>query len=168
MKVLHNCTESASQEDAIAVLESFIERLRGGKLRLESWDGFEKELHEIIIAAERELLAEGLSQFDVDLPLIQVEGMCYRRVMRSETNYTSAAGAVRVKRSLYSSREAGARTLCPLEMRAGIIGGHWTPLAAKQAAWAVSHMTPQEAEDLFHQLGHMEPSKSSLIGCRSC
>jgi hypothetical protein len=52
--------------------------------------------------------------------------------------------------------------LCPLELRAGIIEGAWTPLAAKQATWVVAHLTPQEGEELFDLLGNMTPSKSTL------
>ena len=40
--------------------------------------------------------------------------------------------------------------------------GRWTPLAAKQAIWAVAHLTPQESEDLFRTMGGMKPSKSTL------
>jgi len=49
-----------------------------------------------------------------------------------------------------------------LELRAGIVEGRWTPLAARQAAFVVTHLTPQEGEDLFRELGNMTPSKSSL------
>jgi hypothetical protein len=49
-----------------------------------------------------------------------------------------------------------------LELRAGIIEGAWTPLAAKQATWVVAHLTPQEGEELFDLLGNMTPSKSTL------
>ena len=40
--------------------------------------------------------------------------------------------------------------------------GRWTPLAARQAAFVVAHLTPQEGEDLFRVLVNMVPSKSSL------
>jgi hypothetical protein len=50
-----------------------------------------------------------------------------------------------------------------LELNAGIIEGYWTPLAAKQAGWAVAHLTPKESEDLFEMLGNMTPSKNSWI-----
>jgi hypothetical protein len=56
----------------------------------------------------------------------------------------------------------GERTLCPLELQAGIVEGRWTPLAARQTAFVVAHLTPQEGEDLFRELGNMTPSKSSL------
>jgi hypothetical protein len=52
--------------------------------------------------------------------------------------------------------------VCPLELRAGIIEGAWTPLAAKQATWVVAHLTPKEGEELFDLLGNMTPSKSTL------
>jgi hypothetical protein len=65
-------------------------------------------------------------------------------------------------RSLYSTRQDGERAVAALDVRAGVIGGFWTPLAAKQATWVVAHLTPKEGEDLFARLGGMQPSKSSL------
>jgi hypothetical protein len=67
-----------------------------------------------------------------------------------------------VERTLYRQRHTGERALCPLELRAGIIAGYWTPLAAQQATWVVAHLTPQEGEELFTLLGNMTPSKSHL------
>jgi hypothetical protein len=49
-----------------------------------------------------------------------------------------------------------------MELRAGIIEGRWTPMAARQATWVVAHLTPQEGEELFGMMGGMAPSKSSL------
>jgi len=68
---------------------------------------------------------------------------------------------VRVERSLYRPSQGG-HTVCPLELRAGIIEGSWTPLAAKQATWVVAHLTPKEGEELFALLGNMQPSISTL------
>jgi hypothetical protein len=82
----------------------------------------------------------------VDLPAVTIEGELYRRVVRCEETYTSAAGPVRVMRSLYRRLGEGERTLCPLELRAGIVEGRWTPLAARQATFVVAHLTPQEGE----------------------
>ncbi len=84
--------------------------------------------------------------------MILVEGVAHRRVVRCEETYFGAAGPVRVMRSLYSIRQDGERAVCPLELRGGIIEGRWTPLAARQAAWGVAHLTPKEGEDLFAML----------------
>lgn len=102
-----------------------------------------------------------MARFDRDVPRIEINGERYDRVLRCETTYTSAAGPVRVERSL-DRHPSGGRAICPLELQAGIIEGSWTPLAAKQASWAVAHLTPQESEELFAMLGNMAPSKSTL------
>ncbi len=51
---------------------------------------------------------------------------------------------------------------CPLELRAGIVEGFWTPRAAKLAALSVSDMTSYRSEHFFRELGMMAPSRSSL------
>ena len=49
-----------------------------------------------------------------------------------------------------------------LELRAGIIGGPWTPMAARQASVLVAHLTPRESAAVLDELGSMKPSVSSL------
>ncbi len=129
----------------------------------ESFESFEDRVHKQLQDVERELLAEDLAASDVDVPGIMVEGTAYRRVLRAEETYMTAAGPVRVERTLYKDRSDEAeRAIVPMELKAGIVGGFWTPTAARQDAWVVSQMTPQTAEELFTRLGHMSPSKSSL------
>jgi hypothetical protein len=112
---------------------------------------------------ERELLAEDLARADIDVPGLVVEGRAYRRVLRGEETYMTAAGAVRVERTLYKDRSGEAeRAIVPTEMAAGIVAGFWTPMAARKAAWVVAQMTPQTAEELFARVGNMAPSKGSL------
>jgi hypothetical protein len=52
--------------------------------------------------------------------------------------------------------------VCPVEVRAPIVEGFWTPTAAEQAALLIAHVPPPVAENIFGQLGMMKPSKSSL------
>ena len=40
---------------------------------------FERELHEYVVAAEREVLAEELARLDVDLPAVTIEVRCTGR-----------------------------------------------------------------------------------------
>jgi hypothetical protein len=49
-----------------------------------------------------------------------------------------------------------------LELRAGIVAGYWTPLAARHASLLTAHLTPQECADALRELGNMSPSKRSL------
>ena len=112
---------------------------------------------------ERELLGEDLARGDVDGEAVVIAGTAYRRVLRGEETYMTAAGPVRVERALYKDRtDEGERAVVPMELNAGIVGGFWTPMAARQAAWVVSQMTPQIAEEMFARIGNMAPSKSSL------
>jgi hypothetical protein len=161
MSALQSHELLSSESHAMDQLHAFLRRRRAASAPVEDFDRFEQELHRLFVAAEREALGHELARFDLDVPQVEVEGKRYDRVLRCETTYNSAAGPVRVERSLYRSSQGG-RALCPLELRTGIIEGYWTPLAAKQAIWAVAHLTPQESAELFDLLGNMTPSKSTL------
>ena len=126
----------------------------------EGFEGFEREAHELFAEAEREVLGEALERLDVDLAHVEIEGQRHHLVLDSAHRYTTAVGVVHVRRTLY--RCAGERAVSPMELRAGIVEGHWTPLAARQASRVVAQMTPQEGETLLRELGNMAPSKSSL------
>ena len=120
----------------------------------------ERELHERFVEAEREVLGELLERLDVDVPSVEIGERRYHRVLDSTETYTTAVGAVKVRRTLY--RCGRERAVVPMELRAGMVEGHWTPLAARQASCVVAQMTPKEGETLLRELGNMAPSKSSL------
>jgi hypothetical protein len=161
MQALQSRALLSSDTHAMDQLQDFLRQRRAAHEPIENLDAFEQELHRFFVAAEREALGQELSRFDLDVPAIEVEGKRYHRVLRCATTYTSAVGPVRVERSLYRHPQGG-HAVCPLELRAGIIEGSWTPLAAKQATWVVAHLTPKEGEELFELLGNMTPSKSTL------
>jgi hypothetical protein len=161
MQALQNHDLLSSDTHAMDQLQDFLRQRREAREPVEALEAFEQELHRLFVAAEREALGQELSRFDLDVPTIEVAGARYHRVLRCATTYTSAVGPVRVARSLYRRPHSG-HALCPLELRAGIIEGSWTPLAAKQATWVVAHLTPKEGEALFDLLGNMTPSKSTL------
>jgi hypothetical protein len=161
MQALQSHDLLSSDSQAMDQLHDFLRRRRETCEPVEDFDRFEQELHRLFVMAEREALGRELARFDLNVPQIEVEGERYDRVLRCETTYNSAAGPVRTERSLYRSPRGG-RAICPLELRAGIIEGYWTPLAAKQGTWAVAHLTPQESAELFELLGNMTPSKSTL------
>ncbi len=161
MPVFHDASsKTTATNTAIQQLHDALQALGDKQIAMEDFEHFERELHGLFVCAEREVLGQELAALDVDLPCVLIDGVKHCRVLRSVGNYTSAAGPISVMRTLY--RSGRDKAVVPLEFRAGIVDGHWTPLAAKQAAWTVAHLTPQEAEALFVQLGNMQPSKSSL------
>ena len=69
-----------------------------------------------------------------------VDGTTYRRVVRCQETYITAAGPVQVERTLYKNRsEEGERAISTMELRLGVVEGRWTPLAAQQAVWVVGN-----------------------------
>ncbi len=165
MRVSHSITETDTtpRTDARAALQC-LQREVVAKIsatnEMEDFERFEREVHTLFVAAEREVLGDSLSRFDVDVPSVVIEGRVHHRVLRSSESYTTAVGPVTVDRTLY--RAGKERAVIPLELRAGIIAGHWTPLAARQGAFLVAHLTPQDSETTLRELGNMTPSKSSL------
>ena len=97
-----------------------------------------------------------------DAPEVVVQGQRYRRVLRSPQTYQSLAGPLHLERHLYRPEGGRGRTICPLELRLGLLAGLWTPGAAEAASLAVSEMPPEEAAALLPKLGGMRPSRASL------
>jgi len=133
------------------------------KRPVDSFEHFEKALHAKMQAFERDLLKEELERADVDAPAVVVAGATFRRVLRAEQTYMTAAGPVTLTRTLFKDySDPDSRAVAPLEARVGMIAGFWTPTAAKQAAWLVAHLSPRKAEETFERVGHMAPSRSSV------
>jgi len=159
MAVLQIRSSQATQS-VFEELGAFVASRRAAGKPAEDLEAFESKLHALFAAAEAEAMGEELARFDIDSPVVEIEGVTYRRVERCEKTYQAASGTVSVMRSLY--RHGTERCVCPLELNAGIIEKYWTPLAAQQAAWSVAHLTPKEAASLFAKLGSMRPSRSIL------
>lgn len=162
------CSPSVAPRQAVPkslqLLRRFLDdagvRRRGPK---ETFEAFEARLHSSLQEVERELLAEDLARADVDAEAIVVDGATLRRVLQAEQTYMTAAGPVSVSRTLFKDRsDPTERAVVPMDLRAGIVDGFWTPHAAKQAAWVVAQMSPKTGEELFKRIGNMAPSKSSL------
>lgn len=134
-----------------------------GKTGAREFYEFERDLHAKLMEVEREVIGDVMAASDVDADALEIAGVTYRRVLRSAETYTTAAGPVRVERWLYKNRrQPESHAIAAMDKRLGIVEGMWTPRAAEQAAWVVTQMTPQKAEELFERVGNMEPSKSSL------
>jgi hypothetical protein len=161
MEVYHS--DDVLQSSAADRLRQFIrEHQQKGSQALPDFEVFERELHECLLGLEQELIAQELARYDVEAEQIEVGGVVYRQALTSPETYLSAAGPVKIERHLYRPAGRGTRSICPLELRAGLVGGQWTPRAARQAAFVMAHLTSREGEALFEELGGMQPSRSTL------
>lgn len=153
---------AGKQTTALDELKAFMAERRTARAAVTDFESFEREARQRFAAAEAEFVAEELARLDVDAPAVEIDGVPHRRVLRCSQTYMTAAGPVSVERTLYSTRQDSERAVCPMELRAGVVEGYFTPLAAQNAAWAVAHLTPGESETLFARVGGMCPSKASL------
>jgi hypothetical protein len=127
-----------------------------------TFEEYEGKLHVLFSRCEAEAAGRHLKQFDVDAPEIEVKGVRYRKKMPWEQSYTCQAGTVRVERNLYVPGKGEGKAIVPMDLRAGIVNGCWTPRAVRLMLRGVAATTPREAAALFEELGGMQPSSSSL------
>ena len=126
-----------------------------------SFGDFERELGARMRAVENDIKAAQLARYDVDAPVIRVGGQELRRCLEKEPKtYRSASGPVTVARNLFRP-SGGGKSVCALDLRAGIIGGLCTPVLARQVSYAMGHMTSTETAALFVELGVEGPSSST-------
>ena len=121
-------------------------------------------INDLTFKLGRTALQELLQAYDIKADVINMEGQVYRKKDCSPKTYQTALGAVTLNRHTYSNRkkDGDGKSICPLELQSGIIESYWTPKAAKNAAWSLAHLTPQEVEGLLLEFGTMSPSRSSL------
>lgn len=161
MQVCLPLTEAANYScPIIERLKQQLDSLRQLHDSTSQFEDYENELHALFVQAERNILAEDLQKLDIDEPSVEIGGTLYRRALRCYKTYLSAAGPVRVLRTLY--RTAKEKSISPLELRAGIVESYWTARAAKQAVWMVAQLPPEDVSELLSRLGNMNPLTSYL------
>ena len=151
------------ESPALLRLEQFVTEVRSRAVgELGSFADFELAVRTQLMELGCELVAAELARYDLTAPEILVQGVEYRRALRSSETYMTALGPVSVKRQLYCPRGGNGRAICPLEERVGMVGGFWTPRAAYEAARLVAEVAPGGAEVLLREISGMTPSKTSL------
>jgi hypothetical protein len=126
-----------------------------------TFEVFEVELGHAVRSLENELKAADLARYDVDAEAVLVAGKEWRKCLENQPKtYLSASGPVTVARNLYRPADGG-KCICPLELRAGIIVGSYTPVLARQVSYLMGHMTSEETSQCFAEFGIAGPSSSS-------
>lgn len=126
-----------------------------------TFEAFEVELDHAVRGLENELKALDLARYDVDAAAVLVDGKEWRKCLDQQPKtYLSSSGPVTVSRTLYRPADGG-KSICPLELRTGIIGGLYTPVLARQVSYLMGQMTSEETSSLFKELGIEGPSSSS-------
>jgi hypothetical protein len=147
-----------TQLESYAELQDFLDRRREEP---GSFEEFEQELGVRMRAMENDLKAGQLARYDVDAQVIRVGGQELRRCLEKEPKtYLSASGPITVARNLFRP-SGGGKSVCALDLRAGIVGGLCTPVLTRQVSYAMGHMTSAETAALFVEFGVEGPSSST-------
>lgn len=102
-------------------------RLDGSPEAMMTFEAFEVALAQVMRRVENELKAADLARYDVDAEAVMVNGQEWRKCLANQPKtYLSASGPLTVSRNLYRP-VGGGKSICPLELSAGIIGGLHTP-----------------------------------------
>ena len=161
---MKDTTSSAISDLAsFAKLERFLEARRVPQSQESelSFEEFEVCLSRLAHGIECEIKELELSRYDVDVSSISVNGNLYRKCLEKEPKrYMSASGPITVERCLYRP-QGGGKSICPLELRAGIVGGVYTPVLARQVTFMMGNMTSVETSTLFEEMNIEGPSSSS-------
>jgi hypothetical protein len=158
-----NTTPISNLEQAQLHLSAYITQLKESKNKT-GFEAHEAVIVRLVHTIGQAALSDALTQYDVNKDLIHIGEETYRHRYDTTKEYQTAFGPVAIPCCAYANRKSDGdgKSIIPLELQAGIIEGYWTPTAAKNAVWALAHLTPQEVEDMLLQFGAMNPSRSSL------
>ena len=123
----------------------------------------ERDLMEKTAELETTALLGMLVRLDPACPRIEFQGKRYRRLKQYASGlYSGLRGELRVERALY--REMGVKngpTISPMELRAGIVEGRFTPAAAKAVAVLAQALPSREADLVARSMRVLPYSRSA-------
>ncbi len=145
---------------SFGALTHFLET-RGGEPPAD-FESFEAEVAGLMRRVEADILGAELARYNVEVERIVVGGQELRRVLVDEPKqYLTSAGPVTVARSLFRAVGEESKSICPLDLRTGIVGGVATPRLARQVCFLMGHMTSADTAEVFVELGVAGPSAST-------
>lgn len=123
----------------------------------------ERALMEKTAQLETTALLGMLVRLDPDCPQVEFQGKRYRRLRQYASGlYSGLRGELRIQRTLY--REMGVKngpTISPMELRAGIVEGRFTPAAAKAVAVLAQALPSREADLVARTMQVLPYSRSA-------
>jgi hypothetical protein len=121
---------------------------------------FERELHGNLGEFGRRVEQAVLEKADLEKPSIEMDGRRHYKKYKGPQEYQCLFGKITVRRSVYQAN--GERTVCPLEVNAGILHHHLTPAAAEFVAYSTAHMVPGELAEFCRRWQYLTPSETVI------
>ena len=121
---------------------------------------FEKQLSAALNRAGCALLGAVIEELDECRDRLVQDEMIYHCSGQSRGKIMSSFGEVHYERSRY--RRRGCEAVFPADERFGVIGGFWSPYAARLGSLSIALAPVKDCERLFGELGGMRPSATAL------
>lgn len=150
----------AALRDLKTEVEAIVRKIGCEGVSPQSLSRFERRLHENLGGFGRAIEKAVLEASDVEKPLIVREGVRHYRKYKGPQEYQCLFGKIEVRRSVYQAN--GEKTVCPLEINAGILHHHLTPVAAEFVAYSVAHMVPAELAEFSRRWQFLAPSETVI------
>ena len=149
---------------ALRKLKSRVQELAGQitreNLSPQTLSRFEHDLDESLGELGRSVEKAVLEDADIEKPMIEHDRQRHYWKYKGPQEYQCLFGKIEVRRSVYQAN--GERTLCPLEVNAGILHHHLTPPAAEFVAYSVAHMVPAEVEKFCQKWQYLQPCETVI------
>ena len=123
-------------------------------------ESFEKQLSGALNRAGCSLLGAVIEELDERRDRLALDGSIYHCSGPSRGKIMSSFGEVQYQRSQYRRRHCDA--VFPADERFGVIGGFWSPYAARLGSLSMALAPSKDCEGLFREQGGMQPSATGL------
>ena len=123
----------------------------------------ETETQRIINEGGGKVLKSILGQYDVQTDAIEYKQCRFNRAGRYSKKYQTVFGKIDVERTIY--RDLTSRTensICPLEIRAGILDRYWTPKSAKIGSLVMTEVPSRTSALIINEALQINVCSSSL------
>ncbi len=123
-------------------------------------ESFEKQLSGALNRVGCSLLGAVIEELDERRDRLVLDGSIYHCSGPSRGKMMSSFGEVQYQRSQYRRRHCEA--VFPADERFGVIGGFWSPYAARLGSLSMALASAKDCEGLFREQGGMQPSATGL------
>lgn len=111
--------------------------------------------------AGRKAYQKFIESYDIQQPILQVNGQKLRWKMASPKSFLTPFGTMQITRSLYQA-DAGGKSYCPLDDFWGMKDEFATEDVRQAVAFSMAHLTAGETEQLFEKCAWFHPSATAI------
>jgi len=141
-------------------VEEIADKFERNGLSPRSLSHFEQELQQSLGEFGRRIETTVLENADIEKSVVEHGGSRHYFKYKGPQEYQCLFGKIEVRRSVYQAN--GERTLCPLEVNAGILHHHLTPPAAEFVSYSTAYMVPAEVAEFCRRWHYLNPSETVI------